>query len=464
MEINSTPFLCGFNPQIIKSQWDAINLVRRDYDYKQGPLELLLSGSVGSSKSLLMAHIGVTHCLKYKKAKLLVGRKSMPDLKKTILQAILDHISEDMREGKDYEYNKTSGVITFANGAMIIPISWGDGLYTKFRSYEFSAGIIEELTENDSDEFVGFHTELIGRIGRVKTPEPFLIYATNPDSPSHAAYSYFDLSNSNPKPNRKVIYSLTKDNPFLPKWYIENLEATYDSKMIKRLLYGQWLHIETDVIYYEYNPTVHYVLSNTHADPAYPLRFTFDFNIGQGKPMSALAMQYLSGVKQYRAIDEFILPGARTYNIMDEISSKGYLDLPHNPKIIIHGDSTGKSRDTRSIKSDYDIISDYLSNYIRKDKAPIRFEIVVPLANPPIRKRHNLVNGALHNSKNVVSLYIDKRCKVLDEGLTKTKLVDSGNYTEDDSNSYQHVTTALGYAICAVEKEMEITPSRTISF
>lgn len=464
---NSTPYLCGFNPEIINSQWEVINLIRRDYDYAQGPLELLLSGSVGSSKSLLMAHIGVTHCLNDGKARLLIGRESMPSLRQTLLKTILDHISLDLREGKDYEFNKTSGQITFANGAMIIPLTWHDKQFSKFRSYEFSAGLIEELTENDSTDAKAMHDEMIGRIGRAKLkgkkPECFVIYATNPDSPSHWAYEYF-IKGSLQFANRKTIYSLTTDNPFLPPWYVDHLRNTYDDKMAQRLLYGKWVHIDTDIIYYEYKAEKHFVLTDTKPEVHFPLRLTFDFNIGLGKPMSAALMQYLAHEKKIIVIDEFILPGSRTINILEDVAAKGYFDLPHNPKIIVHGDSTGRHKDTRSVRSDYDIIEHFLANYRRQDNQALHYEIQVPLANPPVRTRHNLVNGRLCNSAKHVSLFIDKRCKVVDEGFTKTKLVDSGSYTEDDNNSYQHVITAIGYAVCAIDKEISRTPSRTVSF
>ena len=46
-----------------------------------------------------------------------------------------------------------------------------------------------------------------------------------------------------------------------------------------------------------------------------------------------------------------------------------------------------------------------------------------------------------------INVLIDEKCEKLDEGLTKTKLKLGGNYIEDDSKDYQHITTAAGYGI-----------------
>jgi hypothetical protein len=248
-----------------------------------------------------------------------------------------------------------------------------------------------------------------------------------------------------------VIYSLTKDNTFLPPWYISRLKEIYDAKMVERLLNGKWIFITSDVIYYEYDREIHYSLENTKVDQQYPIGITFDFNIGAGKPMSCAIMQKIDDV--YYVIDEIVLSGSRTVDVMEEFAGRGYLDLPENPAIDICGDATGRARDTRNNRSDYDIICDYLNRYRRKDNRPIKFNLEVPLSNPSLRNRHNIVNGRLKNSEGKVSIRIDRRCETVNEGFSSVKLVPGGKYVEDDSKKYQHITTAIGYYICKKEKQ-----------
>lgn len=442
---NSTPSLTEFNPHIIPVQFDVIKQVRRDFDYeKDGVLEVLLSGSYGSAKSILMAHLVVTHVTMFNRARCCLCRKAMPDLKDTILTKILEHMEGVYIEGEHYDYNKSgSPRLTFWTESEIICRSWSDKKYGKFKSLELSMAAIEELTENSNEEFLEFYTKLVPRVGRLKhVPESFVISATNPDSPAHAAYDWFFKNN----PNRKVFLSRTSDNPFLPDTYISQLMQTLTSQEIRRYVYGEWVEITSEVIYYAYNSKVSGVLQNYKIDYSYPVYLSWDFNIGHNKPMSMVMSQYIKG--NFFFFDEVVIHSARTLDVLEEINARGYFDLPIT--FIIHGDATGRRRDTRSIHSDYEVITKYLSNLVGV-YGHIKFEVDVGLSNPPIRTRHSLVNGKLMNAFNQTSVYLDmNKCKNLDKGLKLTMLKKGGSYIEDDSLEFQHVTTAMGYHICRI--------------
>ena len=87
--MSDIPSLTQFDPCIIPFQYQVIKDIRKKFDYSKGVYELLLSGSVGSAKSILMAHLAVTHCLLYPYAQALIGRLSMPALKDTLLKMIV---------------------------------------------------------------------------------------------------------------------------------------------------------------------------------------------------------------------------------------------------------------------------------------------------------------------------------------------------------------------------------------
>ena len=131
--------------------------------------------------------------------------------------------------------------------------------------------------------------------------------------------------------------------------------------------------------------------------------------------------------------------------MLDELQSQGYFDL--GMRIRIFGDATGAARSTQSLHSNYDIIKNYLANYVDKLGRRLNFEMKVPRSNPPIRSRHNIVNSYLKNGNNQARLFVYKYAQKLDEGLRLTKLKKGADYQEDDANDYQHVTTALGYWI-----------------
>jgi hypothetical protein len=227
----------------------------------------------------------------------------------------------------------------------------------------------------------------------------------------------------------------------LPPQYIEQLKADMDPKLARRMIYGEWIEISGEVIYSEYNSELQYRRTEEYKiDPHYPVVLTFDFNLSSNKPMSMCCLQYIDDT--FHVFAEVIIDGARTGEVMEELNDRGL--LKPELKYTICGDASGKHRDTRSFRSDYDIIFDYLK------RAGLKFEYMVPPANPPVRLRHNRVNAYCLNALGERRLFLYKGCATLDEGMRLTKLKPGANYLEDDSKPYQHVTTAIAYAIVAL--------------
>jgi len=450
---SDVPLINEFDPRAIPMQARVIRDIRERYDYEEGVHQLLLSGAVGSAKSLLGAHLAVTHCDQNVKAHCGIGRLTMPDLKETMVDMVLDHIGES-GDIMNYSYNKTTSEFKFNNGSKISSHSWHDQKYKKFRSKKFSAFIIEELTENETSEPYDAILMRMGRLSHVK--EKFLASLTNPDSPEHWAYKKLIIG-ARTDPNIHIYYSLTEENPFLDPAYIEMLKRNLDPQMAKRMLYGQWVTVGEEVVYYSYGPGNYRQNESYVVDLDYPIRICFDFNIGHGKPMSCALMQKKSSI--YHVFDEVIIEGARTGDIMDELASRGLLD--YNTKYIIHGDQTGKRRDTRQHLSDYDIIEEFLESH-RVGDGYINFELDIPTKNPPVRTRHNLLNAQMNNLFGQIRFFVYQDAPVTHEGFTLTKLKKGGQYIEDDSKSYQHVTTAIGYGVCSSLDEASYKPQGTV--
>lgn len=390
-----------------------------------------------SAKSILLAHIAITHCLFNKGARVLLGRRSMPDLKDTILQTVLEHIGDTLIEGTDYVHDKTKAKITFSNGSEIISRSWADKKYKKMRSLLLSLAIIEELTENDKDEFYKEIKMRVGRLPHIK--EKLIVCASNPDAPSHWAYQYFI---ENKSPSRHVYYSVTYDNPFLPASYIEGIKETLSPKEARRMLHGEWLSVVADVVYYNYEKERNYIDKEYIFNYGYPIDIMFDFNIAYNKPMSAAIGQYINGT--FVVARDFVVKGARTQDILEEIESSGILQKAR--QIRVFGDAAGSHNDTRSKLDDYQIID----RFIRASFSGARYERCVPRSNPPIRKRHNLVNSQFLNDNKEVRFFVYRNAQVVDKGMRLVKLKQGSQYIEDDSDEYQHVTTAIGYWVCKV--------------
>ena len=437
--MNSTPTLSNFDPFAIPYQARVLTDIRKNFDYKKHSFhEVLLSGSVGSAKSILLAHVAVTHCLFHKGSRFCLARRSMPDLKRTIFQTVIDHIAD--LDQSMYEVNETKASIRFNNGSEIISTSWADRKSKKARSLQLSGIGFEEVTENDDTDKKAYD-ELRLRVNRLPhVPEQIIIAATNPDAPSHWAWKHWVSSKED---NRHVYYSVTTDNPFLPATYIEQLKADLDPKMAQRMLYGRWIEIEDEVVYYAYSRERNFRDYEYTVNPDLPVYFTYDFNIGVNKPISVAFCQIVKDT--FHFFDEVVIEGARTENSLEEAANRGLFDLSRT--YYCNGDAAGKHRDTRSNQSDYDIIDTFVKRHKRKDGSYLQYERRIPSANPPIRDRHNITNAYCYNTNGQVRLFVYKNCKTLDEGLRLVKLRPGSNYIEDDSKPYQHITTAIGYAI-----------------
>ena len=451
MIATSTPSLTSYEPDVISYHRQVIDDIRKHYNYSLGTHEILLSGSVGSGKSTLLSHIVLTHCLFNQGARFLIGRLSMPALRSTVFNKLLEHIGNDLVEGKDFWVNLTTATIKFRNGSEIISRSWADRKYFKVRSLELSGAAIEETVETVEDDFYKEIKMRVGRLPHIK--ENIIINATNPSSPSHWAYKYFIGPNMGGEKHdtRHVYYSITDLNPFLPKQYIEQLKRDLDPKMARRMLMGEWIEIQDEVIYYAYDSAVQYSKKPWTPKPETPIMISFDFNIGDGKPLSACAIAYENGI--FHAFAEVIIEGARTDEACQEFYDRGI--IVKGKSYELYGDASGKARHTSSTRSDYEIIKESF------DRNGISYKYCVPLANPAIRTRHNTINAYCRNALGQVRLYVHN-CPTVNDALRLTAFKKGGNIIEDDSKKYQHVGTALGYCLVRKLADQERGVTRSI--
>lgn len=460
----STPGFDEFDPCAVPYQSHVIDDIKHEFDYSKGMHEVLLSGSVGSAKSILMAHIIVRHCLEFPGARVLIGRRHLPDLRDTLYRKIVEHLAATPNLKKFWTAWDTSCRVRFRNNSEIFARTWGRKDYGKFGSLEISAAAFEELTENDDEDKQAY--DIIGlRVGRLPhIPEQFVISATNPDSPAHWVYEHFKLKLDegveNPDPHRDhkhVYYSQTIDNPFLPPSYLERIKANYDPRMFMRMGKGRWIEITKEVIYYNYDRSVNFISHKDYeVDDLYPVWLTFDFNIGIGKPMSATAYQHING--KFYFFSECVVEGADTEELLMEWANRGIFD--HGSDFYITGDATGKSRAPGSKVSNYQVIQQFLDNYRHPFRGKVDYEMKVPRSNPPIMTRHNEVNSAFKNTLGQVSVLVYSSCPTLDKGFRLTALKKGARYIEDDSKPFQHVTTAAGYGILVSKTQAKRRPAQ----
>lgn len=437
-----------FDPYLIKWQGEVIDYIE-DFDFDEHErLDLLFSGTLGSAKSTLGAHLAIKHCFENPEARCYVGRRVQEDLKKTLWQEILDHLAVDFKKGIDYDLNKSDLTIRFkANDSELCGISWANVSPQKFRSHKISMFVVEEITENHDPDDEACVRQIMSRLQRIPhIKRNMFLGMCNPDDPEHWIYKmFFEMQTE----SRKPFSSSMDDNIFLPKTYKQNVRGSISPREAERLVDGKWISLKGETIYREYEKELQYKTEQYQLSYGLPIWFTWDFNIGVGKPMSCIFFQYLPERDEFHFFNEVILDSVTTDETMYEIINRKFLDSKYQYKLT--GDSAGKHRDTRQKRDDYLIIQDHMTSNGTKP------EYCVLASNPPIRRRHNLVNRYCKNALGNRRLFI-WNCPTADQGLRLTKLKDGGQYVEDDSKRYQHITTAIGYGIhsCLLFNKREV--------
>ena len=434
-----------FDPRPINWQYRVLWEQNNTWEYKDGVVAVLYSGSVGSAKTTLAAWQLIQHCLNFKRAKALLGRRSLTDLRDTIYADIVELLDADetLIEGEDYiTYDPICRIVFPKMKSEIISRTWGDKKYKKFRSLKISMAVIEEATENNAEDRQAIR-EIMQRLNRIKhIKQNTLILLTNPDSPAH--WIHKDYIEKAHLPGIHVYYSLTEENPFLDPGYITFLKKTLTKKEADRQLRGMWVEIDSDRIYYAYQSEVNFKRDETYElDPKYRVDLMCDFNIGKGKPMSWALGQYIGDT--FHIFKEYHAETMRTSQLLEEMAADGAFEMP--VRWGIFGDAAGKHSDTRSVWSDYEIIEGFFQNYRRKDGTLLEYELNIPKANPPLRRRHNTANGVFENDLGEVRFYTYKGCEWIDEGFRLTEPKKGADNVEDDSLEQQHVTTAITYWI-----------------
>lgn len=457
---SSVPRFDEFSPFHIKWQHQVLYDLqdKTQFDFTKGTHTIVLSGAVGSAKSLLAAHLTWRHILMNPGADVGLGRLDLRRLRETSVDVFIKHRPKSWELNKNgFLYNKSMVKFSLPNSSVVSTMYWSDGDFERYKGRQFSFFHLEEATENETSQAYKYISQRMGRLTHVN--EKLIVITTNPDEPDHWLNQEL-ISRAGWVDGKKVegdetyldntihvYYSLTEHNPFLGEGYFNNMLKKYSPLEVERFLRGKWVSLFGKGIYYPYSEE-HYLKQDYKVDTRYAVNVFFDFNTAINKPMSCCFFQYIAG--KFHFFDEVVLQG-NTTQIMEEITKRGLLD--HNTEYKIGGDAAGWAKQSSSNSfCDYDIINKVLGSYLKKDGTPLKYKIIASRSNPEVKVRHNTVNSQLKNGLNEIRLFVYGNCKVLNEGFKLTKLKDGSKYIEDDSKPYQHITTAAGYGVCETLK------------
>ncbi len=225
--------------------------------------ETFFGGSAGPGKSAALCAEAVTSCLEDPGHHTYIFRKTIPELKQSIVPEIKKQCSAYLSY---MPYNSQDRRFTFSNGSYI-QLAYCDnpGDYYRYQSAEIHTLLFDELTHFTQDEYEYLKT-------RVRSVEPRLLRvmsASNPGNVGHGwVKSYFiDVAPANTiytdsetNKTRMFIPAVIDDHPIesFRIQYRKTLEAIPDPDLKKALLNGDW-SIFAGQVYSEWRRNIHVI-------------------------------------------------------------------------------------------------------------------------------------------------------------------------------------------------------------
>ncbi|SFQ82521.1 hypothetical protein SAMN03159489_05975 [Pseudomonas sp. NFPP07] len=272
-----------------------------------------------------------------------------------------------------------------------------------------------------------------------------------PDGLNH----YYDLcmqAETGQDPNFEVFH--WKSAEILPPDVIEDMKRAMSAKQFKQEFEASF-ETASGRIYEDYSKANH---TTATIEPHEQLMWMHDQNF---TPLSsAIGVRRNSGKDLY-LLDEIVLISAVSKQSAIEFVDK--FKNHQNKNVIIYGDPAGQAGEKHGHASDYTDIEAVLRangwTFQRKVKA----------AHPAIKDRQNAVRAKIATADGVISLYVNPAtAKYCDKGLSTVQLQKGSTFQEDQTNQYQHITTAIGYCVdvewpILFKKEVSVTPIATMN-
>lgn len=260
-----------------------------------------------------------------------------------------------------------------------------------------------------------------------------------PDGLNH----YYDLcsrADAGLDPNFKVFH--WKSAEILPPDVIVAMRRAMSAKQFKQEFEASF-ETASGRIYEDYSKANHTSeLIQKHEQ----LLWTHDQNF---TPLSSAVC--VARDESLYVLDEIVLTSAVSKQSAQEFVEK-FKDHG-NKHVLLYGDPAGRAGEKHGHASDYTDIEGVLKangwQVTRKVKK----------AAPAIKDRQNAVRAKICTADGKRSLFVNpKTAEWCDKGLATVQLKEGSTFQEDQSNKYQHITTAIGYL---VEREWPVVTSKS---
>ena len=299
----------------------------------------------------------------------------------------------------------------------------------RIEGINWTGGVIDEIADVKSE---ALEANIMPALNTVDPTRPFYRawcwFIGVPDGLNH----YYDMAeyakNSGDK-DYKLFHWTSEE--ILPKDVIDAAKRTMSAKQYNQE-YRASFETAGGRIYEDYGMENH---SAATVMPHEALHWTHDQNF---TPLSSAIVVMRGDVPYF--VDEIVLESAVSRQSAEEFVEK--YKNHENKTVYIYGDPAGRAGEKHGHKSDYNEIEHVLQINGWK------FERRVRLSHPSIKDRQNAVRARIKNARGEIRLFVNPRTAVwCHKGLSTVQHKEGSTFQEDETNKYQHITTAIGYFI-----------------
>lgn len=247
--------------------------------------------------------------------KMLISSKNLTFMKKTLTGLLEQDLNET---GSSYTYDKAHNIITIGNvELLLIPDEDESNIY----GFSVNCAYVDELDELDTQTAMSVVKSINDRCRqRVEgMRSPFMVYTTSSQGLKGTYQTIMHFRKSGI--GYVLMRARTKDNVYLPPDYVRNMYSIYNPKEVACLLEGDFVSIDSGLVFPDYDPSRNKLDSDLYrwcADNHTTIYIGQDFN---GFGNNAVAFAVISGsivaVKDYEFPDIRRAPEVFRYDFPD---------------------------------------------------------------------------------------------------------------------------------------------------
>lgn len=276
--------------------------------------EVLFGGSAGGGKSTLGCMWIITSALQYPNTQWLIGRSVLKNLKETTMRTFFDICSWwKLESGVHYDYNTKDNYIKFKKqfGSSLILMKDlfaypSDPEFDSLGSLEITGAFIDEGNQITEKAKNIVNSRIRYKLDKYKLI-PKLLVTCNPAK--NWVYSQFyrpDKEGTLPE-FRKFVKALVHENPYISKYYIENLNKL-DPVTKSRLLHGNWEYELDEYVLIGYDE-ISNIFTNKNVLQSMDWYITCDY-ARFGKDKTVILVWNGWRVEDYKIMDKSSIPEA----------------------------------------------------------------------------------------------------------------------------------------------------------